>query len=141
MGRRKLLTVINAIIFVAFITTFNYGCGGGGGGGGSSGSSASAIAAPSNLQVTKSYGSVYLTWTDNSNNEQYFIVYTRQEGGAWSDMGGAGWVSAGTTSWNDSNTPLSAFYPTATKLYFEVTARTSTMVESNPSNVVSVTMP
>ncbi|MFH1231347.1 MAG: hypothetical protein V1709_07620 [Planctomycetota bacterium] len=124
--------IVAVLFLVAVVTTFNYGCGGVG----SRGSSVSAIPAPSNLQVTKTYSTFYLTWADNSNNEAFFSIYVRPEDGGWVNSDA---VAGGNTSWNDSGS-LIYMYPTATKLYFRVVAADSIGMRSNPSNEVSVTL-
>lgn len=62
MRNRKWLSVVMALTFVAFVTTFNYGgCGGGGGGG--SGSSGSTY-----------YSETTVNITDHSNPNETIIV-------------------------------------------------------------------
>jgi fibronectin type 3 domain-containing protein len=41
-----------------------------------------APAAPTNLQVTEAAGGGHLTWTDNSDNEEHFMVQRKVDGDA-----------------------------------------------------------
>ncbi|MFH0888178.1 MAG: fibronectin type III domain-containing protein [Planctomycetota bacterium] len=76
--------MIAVLFLVAFVTTFNYGgcnipSSGGGGSSGSSGGNTGGIPnAPSNLVATAISSTVIeLTWSDNSNNEDGFLIYEK----------------------------------------------------------------
>jgi hypothetical protein len=87
-------------------------------------------AAPSNLAVASATNYVAtLTWTDNSNNEDKFLIqvpaYT-----------GAGWTTYKEIPANSTSTTV--YLHSATINQFRVVARNSAGGSSNPSNTVSI---
>ena len=60
-------------------------------------------AAPSSLRVSKLGGGGHLTWTDNSNDEDEFMIMRKEGNGAYVDLGR---VTFNTTQYHDE--PLTA---------------------------------
>jgi fibronectin type 3 domain-containing protein len=67
------MRLFTILFLVACTACASDGHGGGGDG---------APAAPTNLQVTEAAGGGHLTWTDNSDNEEHFMVQRKVEGDA-----------------------------------------------------------
>ena len=98
----------------------------------------SGPAAPSNPGATAlTFKSVQLTWTDNSNNEDYFSIQ-RSTTGAPGSFVEVGEASANSTSFVDSNNLLSQ-----TTYYYQIEAHNIYQggTYSAPTSVVSVTTP
>jgi len=68
--------------------------------------SSTAPAAPSNVVATVSGSMVYLAWTDNSANENWFTVYRQPTGGSWVTLGS---VTSNVVSYVDSNVPVGTY--------------------------------
>lgn len=70
----------------------------------SGGSSSGQVAAPSDLQcVAVATNIVHLTWTDNSNNENYFRIDRRF---SWTSFSSIGYVNKNVTAFSDSSNGL-----------------------------------
>jgi len=64
-------------------------------------------AAPSNLVVTMVSGGGHLTWTDNSDNEEHFMIMRKPMGGAYDDID---MVSFNITQYHDSSVTAGTTY-------------------------------
>jgi hypothetical protein len=93
------------------------------------------IAAPTGLTATragsKTNQSIKLAWTDNSSNEDTFIIERSVNNGSWSELTRVG---ANATSYTDGP-PLSK----GTKYSYRVRAHSDTYGDSTYSNTASVT--
>ena len=91
--------------------------------------------APTNLGVgTATSGSVPLTWTDNSDNEDGFKIQRRESatGGAWQTL--TPWAPANATSWTDTTVAPGVHYD------YQALA-TNASGDSSPSNIITVAVP
>ncbi len=94
-----------------------------------------APAAPSDLHVTATTeSSISLAWTDNSDNEQFFIVERSTDGSSWSS---AAYVGSNTTSWTNSGLAPSTTYQyrvraNVSNLYSPYTSPVSASTSAEP---------
>jgi hypothetical protein len=64
-------------------------------------------AAPSNLAVSIVSGGAHLTWTDNSDNEDHFMVMRKPSGGTYDDID---MTAFNTTQYHDSSVTAGMTY-------------------------------
>jgi len=93
----------------------------------------SGISAPSNLTATAvPAGAVNLTWTDNSVNEDNFVIERSTNQSNWSTI---------TSSWPANNTSYIDTVPSAGVYYYRVKATNRAGASSGYSNTISITTP
>jgi fibronectin type 3 domain-containing protein len=90
-----------------------------------------APTAPSNLVATANTSDIGLTWQDNSNNEDGFIIERKTGNGSY---GTVFTTAANATSWTDTNVVAGTTYT------YRVTAKSATLGNSSPSNESSATI-
>ncbi len=100
-----------------------------GGGGGGGGNNTGAVSTPSNLAGSPSANSVNLTWNDNSNNEDEFVIQRATGGSSWATIAT---LASNTTSYNDTGLTANTQYS------YTMYAKNSTNF-SGWSSVASVT--
>lgn len=71
------------------------------------GNTDSAPAAPTNLAVSNLSGGAHLTWVDNANNEEMFMIMRKAQGGAYGDIE---MLTFNTTSYHDASVTAGTTY-------------------------------
>jgi len=87
------------------------------GGGSSGGGNTGSISAPTDLVGTSSENSIDLTWNDNSNNEDNFVIQRSSAGSSWATI-----ATLGTNTINYIDSGLTA----STTYYYAMFAKNST---------------
>lgn len=64
-------------------------------------------AAPTNLAVSALSGGGHLTWTDNADNEEHFMIMRKPQGGTYDDID---MVTFNTTNYHDSSVTAGTTY-------------------------------
>jgi len=104
------------------------------------------ISAPTNLTAAVGATGITLTWKDNSNNEDGFMVERREGSGTWSTLHsetvftlGSGTVGANVTTYTDTSAETGKTYSYRVRAYTGTSVLNQTF--SAYSNQVTVTMP
>jgi hypothetical protein len=93
---------------------------------------ADALKAPSDLKVIEAAGGAHLTWKDNSDNEDQFMIERKQGAGAFTTLDT---VAANKTDYHDSKVTAGLTYT------YRVLAMAKSGVHSQGSNEVMFTVP
>ena len=71
------------------------------------GDAAAPPAAPTNLAVSNLSGGGHLTWMDNSDNEDHFMIMRKADGGSYDDID---MLTFNTTSYHDASVTAGTTY-------------------------------